>query len=140
VTVTWGANPQFPGITVLEFSSIDTSNPLDASTSADVNIRASSVTSSSFSITQADEVAVSGSSVDALSNSWTACTSYTIPRGATTSLTFTTAEYQILSSTQSGVTASISSNQSPRRLMVLGTFKAAGGDGAPRVHHRVTSC
>src|SRR5205085_11072307 len=77
VTVSWNTTHGFGGVSVLEFSGLDQTSPLDASASAQAN--ATSVTTSAFTTAQANEVAILGSVVEAITQTWCAsdCTGYT---------------------------------------------------------------
>jgi hypothetical protein len=128
LTVTGGTVVNI-AVTVMEFSGLDTASPLDSSATATGTTSSTNlVTTGAFSTAQADEVVACG--LKGYGGTFTAGTEgagYTIPAGATDGYHAThSAQYQIFSATQSGVTASFTGGNVINTI-VCAAFKMAGG-------------
>ena len=137
VTATWSTpSGMFLAISVLQFSGVDSASPLDASATGTAT-SATLVTSGTFSTATANQVLVAGGASYDYSRTWTADTGYAIPSGATTEYAFSTAQYKIVSSTQTNVTASLTVSSSSAALSIMvATFKEASGGGSPSALRR----
>lgn len=122
VSINFGLSAAYNAVSVAEVSGLSTSTPLDVSP-GNSSDSASSITSPSYNTANAAEIALCGSRVEALGQTWTAGTGFTVLTAATAIDTFQTIEYQTYSTTQTGVTASISSGSSAVRGLICGVFK-----------------
>lgn len=124
VTCTLSTARTTPGITVMQFTGLNTSAPLDQHVTGNTDSSAT-VTSASFTTTSASEVIVAfGTAYTELNpQTWTADTGYTIPSGGASGFGASVGEYKIVSSIQTAVTASL--NWSVPNFMNIGvmTFK-----------------
>ncbi len=121
VQLAWTNSANYNCINVLEFSGLSASSPLD--TTAASTRSTSSQISDAFTTGTANEVLVMGGQWRALVNTFTADTGYTIPSGATSTTGVSTVQYKIVSSTQSSVTATLSSNLNVPSSASVATFK-----------------
>lgn len=121
-------------MSAMQFSGLDTGNPLDA-TSTGTGAGAT-LTSGSFSTTNANEVIIAGASDYMGPSSWTAGSAGSASMGIPSNVTKTTgnatgnstAEYAIVSSLQNSITASITRGGTPDQGgITVATFKAASG-------------
>lgn len=122
-TASFSPNSQYPTIIVMQFSGVATSSLLDQTASgfADVN---STVTSSSFTPAQANEVAIACAGENTAELSWTPNSGYT---GVTASAG-TFAQYKITLATSSQTVSAVNGNGQYKAITV-GTFKEAAGGG-----------
>ena len=136
VTANSGGSVVYHAISVAEVSGPNASTPLDAGTGnpagAESSANATSITSSSFSTSSANTIVFCGSRVEFTNQTWTAgnigATSGTlltaaIPGGNGSTNDFQAIEYQKFTSTQSGITAAISSGANAVRNMICAAFK-----------------
>ena len=136
VAATWSLESAHLAISVLQFSGVDSASPLDASATGTAT-SATLVTSGTFSTATANQVLVAGGASYDYSRTWTADTGYTIPSGASTEYAVSTAQYQIVSSTQNNVTADLTVSSSSAALSIMvATFKEASGGGSPSALRR----
>ncbi len=114
----------FSGLTVQEFSGLSASAPLDTNIEVTSSSSVSSVTTGAFSTATPKEVAVMGGTIENTASTWAAGSGYILPAAATASSQKTiTSQYQIFSSTQSGVTAvSPTSNKTGSMCGMLAAF------------------
>lgn len=131
VTCNYSAAVGFVACVVYEISGAASSSPEDTTVNA-TNDTASqtSLTSGVFTTTNANDILLYGGSTNGTSGAYTAGSGYNLPTNST--LTRIGFENQIVSSTQSSQTASIS--WVTARTGVIGpfaAFKAAGGGAAP---------
>jgi len=105
VTMTMGSSLGFSYINVLEFSGTDRIAPRDMSISAGSS--GTSCTTGAFSTFRADEVIVFIMQVSALAQTWTAGSGYTLASGAQDADHVIHAQYKIVSTNQTDVTASV---------------------------------
>lgn len=123
VTVTFnGTYATWSGSTA-QYSGCDTSSPLDATASATAN--STSVTSSSFTTAQADEVIVGASQISQVGGTWTPDTGYT--NRVTDSSGVTNIQDKIVSTIQTTVTTKGTCGSGAPMHIHVATFKAAGG-------------
>jgi hypothetical protein len=120
VKMTWAPTTGYIGITAIELSGASASAPFQVGASAKTS--AASITSDSFASGSAGSTVVCGSRVEALSQTWTPGTGYTLPSAATTPQTFMAAEYQV-NLNPSGTTPAISSGNSVDRELICAAFK-----------------
>jgi hypothetical protein len=118
VTATFSSNTIYTDIFVLQYSGLDTASPLDAHTTGTASA-STSVTSSSFTTSQADEVIVAGA-FDDTGGPLTAEAGYT----KQVSVNNGGVEDKIVSSIQTGVTASMTGASGNWGMAVM-TFKQA---------------
>lgn len=121
VTITPSVNVQYYGVVASQYSGIKTAAaPLD--TTAVGNATGTSVTSASFTTTQAYELIVSSSDFNSsLGPTWTAGTGYTIQAQDASGVE--TLQDKIVSSIQTSVTASITLSTSRGLSISVATFK-----------------
>ncbi len=124
VTCTLSSARTTPGISVLEFSRLNASSPLDQHVTGNTDTT-STVTSGSFTTTSAAEVIVAfGCAYTELNpQTWTAGSGYTIPTNGASSFGASVGEYKIVSTTQTGVTSSLSWSVSNFMNIGVMTFK-----------------
>lgn len=129
LTVTGGTVTNI-GVTVVQFSGLDTASPLDSGATTTGQVSSSfTATTGSFSTATADEVVACGLKTYSLGTN-TAGSGYAIPAGATDGYHGThSAQYRIFSATQSGVTASFTSDTSVINTLVCAAFSLTGGSG-----------
>ncbi|MDR3519800.1 MAG: DUF5018 domain-containing protein, partial [Candidatus Pacebacteria bacterium] len=123
-TITCNVNAtSYMSINVLQFSGLSTTSPLDVAASTQGSA-GTSITSNTFSTSQANEVIVAFSTVQsAAPTTFTQGSGYTSPFPATN--TEEGGEYQIVSSTQTNTTASMSwVGYEGLPMMAVGTFSA----------------
>lgn len=145
VTLTASGSSHLKAMTVLQFSGLDTVSPLDVGLNPKFGSSVATVTSNAYTTTAASEVLIGGVGVYSIGETYTpdatdcAGGAFTIPTGATgTTNQVTTAQYCIVSSTQTSVTQTITlgtSNVEP--ALLVATFKAAGA--APAAKHAQTA-
>lgn len=123
VTANFSGSVNYRGISVQEISGADTTNPFDVSAKGSAN--GPDVTTGSFTTTVADTIVVCGMTPEAVGESYTPGSGYTIPSGATSD--YTTSQYQIFSSIQSSATASCSTGNTNGKAIIAAAFKMAGG-------------
>lgn len=121
-------NLQYGSVTLQEWSGIATSAALDAEADGESS-SATSATTGSYSTVQNAEVQFMGSALSGINRTWTNTSGWTIPSGATSPSTGShvpvTSQYQVLSSTVSGVTTTgpVVSGAAGAITGVLATFK-----------------
>lgn len=120
VTAAWSTNSLFTGVTAVQYSGLSTTSPLDTSTSANV-LAATSITSPAFTTTAANEVLVAAGTVNFSPNTFTAGAGYAIV--AVDALNLQAVENKVVSSIQTGVTASMSIGAAHDWEFIVATFK-----------------
>ncbi|HEV2522845.1 MAG TPA: hypothetical protein VGT24_10735, partial [Candidatus Acidoferrales bacterium] len=128
VTVTWTASANNIGAIVYEIKGADISSPTDGSVNSSLSGSGiTSLTSGSLT-TNASDILIYGARSQSNETAWTAGTGYTIP--ANGSNTRQGMQYEIVSSTQSGVTTSMSWNSgTPGAAGIFAAFKVASSVG-----------
>ena len=124
ITVNYSSTAGFAQIWADQFSGIQTSStPFDSTATG---TGGTSVTSGTYSTVQNNELAYAIASAESASGSWTAGTGFTAAQAAPASQGVASfSEYQIYSSIQSGVTASVSGNTTGAAAgLIVYTFKA----------------
>jgi hypothetical protein len=129
VTATWTASANNVGAIVYEISGADGSSPADGSVNSNVSGSSiTSLTSGSLVTANANDILIYGARSQSNETTWTAGSGYTIP--ANGSNTRQGVQYKVVSSTQSGVTTSMSwNNGAPGAAGIFAAFKAASGIG-----------
>jgi hypothetical protein len=135
VTFSTGGGTSNCEIIVFEVSGMAVSSAEDSSVNS-TNAGSTSLTSGSLTTTNANDILVFFNRVGANQTSWTAGTSYTIPNnnnasGNSGSNLRMAMQYEIVSSTQSAVTTTMSHNGSTGEAGVFAGFKASSGAAAP---------
>lgn len=135
VTFSTGGGTTNCEIIVFEVSGMAVSSAEDSSVNS-TNAGSTSLTSGSLTTTNANDILIFFNRTGANQTSWTAGTSYTIPNnnnasGNSGSNVRMAMQYEIVSSTQSGVTTSMSHNGSSTEAGIFAGFKASGGAAAP---------
>src|SRR5260370_19798331 len=112
-----------------EVSGADTSAPGDGSVNSSLTgSGVTSLTSGSLTTTDANDILIYGARTQSNEATWTAGSGYNIPVNG--SNTRQGMEYEIVSTTQSGVTTSMSwSSGTPGASGIFAAFKAASGVG-----------
>src|SRR5260370_681993 len=126
VTARWTGAGNNVGAIVYEISGADASTPADGSVNSNVSGSGiTSVTSGSLTTANANDILIYGVRSQSNETTWTAGSGYTIP--ANGSNTRQGMQYGIVSSTQSGVTTSMSWNSgAPGAIGIFAAFKASG--------------
>jgi len=127
VTATWTASANNIEAIVYEINGADPSSPADGSVNSNVSGSAiTSLTSGALTTTNTNDILIYGARSQSNETAWTAGSGYTIP--ANGSNTRQGMQYQIVSSTQSGVTTSVSWNTGAAGAAgIFAAFKAASG-------------
>lgn len=142
VTAHWAGNHEYGSMNVMQFSGVLTTDPIDVGTSAIATSPATSITSGSFTTTQADEVICvfarnhDGGTFSVGLIGGTNATSCFNTGGA--GAAGQGGEYLIVSGIQTGITAKMNGSPSSSDWeMSIASFKAAGGGatgGGPLTH------
>lgn len=124
ITVSWGASTvKYISLLAAQYSGIATASPLDTTAGADTIPAQTTVTSSAFTTTQADELIVCGCANNVGGGTWTPSVGYT--NRVSDSSTVVMLEDQIVSAIQTGVTISVTYSVGSSMTMAVATFKAA---------------
>jgi len=109
VTATWTASANNIGAIVYEINGADPSSPADGSVNSSITSSAvSSLTSGALTTTNAKDILIYGARTQTNETAWTAGAGYTIPTNG--SNTRQGMQYEVVSSTQTGATTSMSWN------------------------------
>jgi hypothetical protein len=131
VTFDLGANNTNRAAVVCEVSGAATSSPEDSSVNSNTASLVSSLTSGSLTTTNADDILFYMVYTNGARPNRTAGSGYTIPTGGQDSSGRIAVQYQIVSSTQSGVTTSMSwTGGGIQAASIFAAFKQAAGGGA----------
>jgi len=136
-TVTLSASVQNPSISVLQTSGLRTTSVLDASVSSAITTAGTTITSPSFSTTQASELMVAGGSSYNTGGTWTADTGWTKPSSCDGPNKWSTIQYQVVSSTQSNITTTLTRSITAYLAIGVATFKAPAAAASSPIRHRV---
>lgn len=135
VTVNFSGIVPYRAANSIQYSGCAVSSPGDAQADG-ISHANVTVTSSSFTTTVADEVIVAAATISTLGDTWTAGSGYTdVIEDSGASLMM---EEKIVSSIQTGVTATADSGTTTDKAIVVMTFKIqAGGTRAPYFYRQV---
>lgn len=117
------SSTNFVTVLVMEYSGADTSAPLDTSATSS-STTSTTVTSNSFTTTAANEVLVACAQVASVSVAWSAGSGYT-KRYPSSGNTVVIGEDNIVSSVQTGVTATATTTGANNKTIIVATFKDA---------------
>lgn len=127
VTSTWNGTKSFIIIIVCEFSGMAPSSPEDTSVNSGTTAIQASLTSGTYTTTNAKDVLFYCVNTHGTANTFTAGASFTAPTGGQAFAppnALAGCQYQIVSATQSSQTTSMSFLNSERGESVFGAFKA----------------
>ncbi|HEV2520844.1 MAG TPA: DUF4038 domain-containing protein [Candidatus Acidoferrales bacterium] len=129
ITATWTASANNIGAIVYEISGADISSPADGSVNSSLSGSGiTSLTSGSPTTTNANDILIYGARSQNDETTWTAGTGYTIPANGSNTRQGT--QFKVVTSTQSGVTTTMSWNTGTVGAAgIFAAFKAASGGG-----------
>lgn len=136
ITATWLNAQNFKKIMVHVYDTAITTNPLDQS-GCNRQSAAASITSAAFTTTQADEVLTAFAGTGSTTATYTADTGYTLR--SSTGTKDGNSEDQTVAAIQTGVTVSMSADETVNWGFGFATFKLQGGGGGSNlvIFHQV---